>query len=64
MTPDQLHVFAAEYTRAWCSQDPERVASFFAPNGTLAINGGAPAVGRSAIAESARGFMTAFRTWS
>jgi hypothetical protein len=60
MTPDQLQVFATDYTRAWCSQDPERVASCFAPNGTLTINGGAPATGRAAIALSARGFMTAF----
>lgn len=60
MTPEQLQLFATRYTLAWCSQDPEAVASFFAANGTLAINGGPPAVGRAAIAESARGFMTAF----
>jgi uncharacterized protein (TIGR02246 family) len=52
--------FATRYTTAWCSQDPERVAAFFAPGGSLTINGGKPAVGRKAIAESARGFMTAF----
>ena len=52
--------FATSYTTAWCSQDPERVAAFFAPGGSLTINGGKPAVGRKAIAESARGFMTAF----
>ena len=52
--------FATRYTIAWCSQDPERVAAFFAPGGSLTNNGGKPAVGRKAIAESARGFMTAF----
>jgi uncharacterized protein (TIGR02246 family) len=52
--------FAARYTAAWCSQDPTRVASFFAENGSLAINASAPSVGRTAIAASARGFMTAF----
>src|SRR6266852_9016050 len=34
--------------------------AFFSPNGSLAINGGAPAVGRSAITEAAQSFMTAF----
>ncbi len=53
-------MFATEYTKAWCSQDPARVAPFFSPEGTLTINGGAPARGREAITESARGFMTAF----
>ena len=58
MTP--LRDFAVRYTAAWCSQDPARVAGFFSPDGSLAINGGPPAVGREAIGESARGFMTAF----
>jgi uncharacterized protein (TIGR02246 family) len=56
----QLRDFAVRYTAAWCSQDPASVAAFFAPQGSLKINDGAPAVGRSAIAESARSFMTAF----
>ncbi len=55
-----LRDFAQAYTEAWCSQDPERVASFFAPQGWLRVNDAAPAVGRAAIAETARGFMTAF----
>jgi predicted ester cyclase len=36
------------------------VAAFYSPNGSLSVNGGAPAVGRNAIADVARGFMTAF----
>jgi ornithine cyclodeaminase/alanine dehydrogenase-like protein (mu-crystallin family) len=36
------------------------VAAFFSPNGSLRINDGDPAVGRSAITEAARGFMMAF----
>lgn len=56
----RLHEFAQRYTAAWCSQDAASVAAFFSPNGSLAINGGAPAVGRTAIAQAARGFMTAF----
>lgn len=57
---EEIVEFARRYTAAWCSQDPEQVAAHFAPEGSLTINGGAPAVGRAAIAESARGFMTAF----
>lgn len=61
MTIDPAHLrdLAKRYTAAWCSQDPEGVAAFFAPNGLLSVNG-VPAVGRSAITEVARGFMTAF----
>lgn len=54
------HDFATRYTAAWCSQDAGRVAAFFDPDGSLTINGGEPAVGQAAIAESAQGFMTAF----
>jgi predicted ester cyclase len=52
--------FAEEYAQAWCSHDPDRVAGFFSQNGSLRINDGEPSIGRRAIAESARGFMTAF----
>lgn len=57
---ENLHDFATRYAAAWCSQDPARVASFFAPNGSLKVNDDAPAVGRDAITEVARGFMSAF----
>ena len=36
------------------------MASFFSANGSLVINGGEPAVGRSAITEAAKAFMTDF----
>ena len=52
--------FAARYAAAWSSGDPAAVAQFFAPEGSLAINGAAPAIGRAAISDAARGFMTAF----
>jgi len=55
-----LRGFAARYTAAWCSQDAASVAAFFSPSGSLTINGGVPAIGRSAITEAAQGFMTAF----
>jgi hypothetical protein len=56
----RLHQLAARYTAAWCSQDPSSVAAFYAANGSLRVNEGPPVVGRHAIAEVARGFMTAF----
>ena len=59
-TADTLRDLATRYTAAWCSQDPARVASFFSPDGSLKVNDSAPAVGRAAIADVARGFMTAF----
>ena len=60
MTSDELTAFAQPYAKAWCSQNPESVAEFFAEDGSLTVNDGAPAVGRAAIAEIARGFMGEF----
>ncbi len=60
MDPDELRDFATRYTAAWCSQDPTSVADFYAEGGSLKINDGDPSVGRAAITEAARGFMTAF----
>ena len=54
------NAFARNYTAAWCSQNAARVASFFAENGSLTINGGTPSVGRAAITAAAQEFMTAF----
>ena len=56
----ELHDFAQRYANAWCSQGPEKVAASFAENGSLKVNDGPPAVGRAAIAEEARGFMSTF----
>lgn len=57
---DELITFANRYAAAWCSQSPESVAAFFVESGLLRVNDGPPAIGRTAIAEVARGFMTAF----
>jgi uncharacterized protein (TIGR02246 family) len=57
--PAQLRDFARRYTAAWCSRNAASVAAFFAPSGSLSVNG-ALASGRGAIAEVAQGFMTAF----
>lgn len=56
----RLRDFAARYTAAWCSHNPENVASFFSPSASLSVNGGPPAVGRTELAELARSFMTTF----
>ncbi|SRR5712692_4661927 len=53
----KITTFAKRYAEAWCSQNPESVAAFFAENGSLSVNDGPSAVGRAAIAEVARGFM-------
>ena len=60
MTSDKLTQFAKRYAEAWCSHNPERVAAFFGENGSLKVNDDAPAIGRKAIAEIARGFMRDF----
>ena len=56
----ELARFAHCYTKAWCSQNPESVAAFFAQRGSISINNGPPAVGRAAIAREAQAFMTTF----
>jgi steroid delta-isomerase-like uncharacterized protein len=53
----KITTFAKRYAEAWCSQNPESVAAFFAENGLLRVNDAPPAVGRAAIAEVAQGFM-------
>jgi predicted ester cyclase len=58
--PDELTSLAQRYAEAWCSHNPEKVASFHAENGSLSVNEGPAAVGRAAIAEVARGFMRDF----
>lgn len=60
MDDDGLRVFGERYTAAWNSQQPAKVASFYAEDGSLTINDGEPSVGRAGITETAEGFMTAF----
>jgi hypothetical protein len=58
VTTDELTRFAQRYANAWCSQNPDTVAAFFAERGSISINNGPPAVGRTAIAREAQAFMT------
>ena len=60
MNQNTLTDLATRYAAAWSSQLPDRLASFYAENGSLSVNGGTPSLGREAIAATAQGFMTAF----
>ena len=57
---ETVRAFARRYTAAWCSHEPAAVAAFFSPGGSLKVNDSDAAIGRAAITEVARGFMTAF----
>ncbi len=52
--------FGRRYTKAWCDLDSAGVAAFHEPQSSLKVNDAEPAVGREAIADVARDFMTAF----
>ena len=60
MTSSPLTEFATRYAKAWCSQNPESVAAFFAENGSIRINNGPPAVGRRRLPGKRKRFMTTF----
>ena len=60
MNQTALTDFGTRYAAAWSSQNPVSLASFYNEKGSLTVNDGAPSVGRTAITETARGFMTAF----
>ena len=49
-----------KYAEAWCSHDPDAVASFFAADGRITVNGGEPSNGRAEVAEMATGFFDSF----
>ena len=52
--------FAKSYTAAWNSGSPDNVAGFYAGDGSLTINGGTPAKGRTELSATANSFMEAF----
>jgi len=60
MDQNEMKSFGKKYAHAWCSQNPDSVASFFADSGSLSVNDDVPAIGRVAIAKVAEGFMSAF----
>lgn len=52
--------FGTRYAAAWSSRNPAQLASFYAENGSLIVNGGPPSTGRTAVAAKAQSFMNAF----
>jgi len=57
---EKMVEFGEKYTAAWNSKSPEKMASFYAEDGTLTVNNGTPAVGRKQLAETAKSYMEAF----
>ena len=57
---EKMLEFGENYTQAWNSKVPEKMASFYDVNGTLTINNGTPSIGRDQLAETAQSFMEAF----
>jgi len=57
---DGLADFATRYAEAWSGRDPAALAAFYAEDGILVINNGAPSVGRGAVEATAAAFMAAF----
>lgn len=60
MNQTRLSDFGERYAAAWSSGNPDSLAAFYAENGSLKVNAGAPAVGRAAVRATAQDFMTAF----
>jgi hypothetical protein len=60
MDASELTEFATRYAAAWSSQDPVAFGMFYAEEGSLTVNDGEPSVGRAAVVDTARAFMTAF----
>ena len=58
--PGDSDGFGPRYAAAWSSHDPGAVASFYEPDGRIAINDAEPLVGRTAIAAMAAGFFAAY----
>jgi predicted ester cyclase len=57
---EKMIEFGEKYTAAWNSKNPEKMASFYAENGTLTVNNRTPAAGHKQIAETAKSYMEAF----
>ena len=60
MKQKDLIAFGENYAAAWSSQEPGKVAEFYAKDASLTVNDGEPAVGTEAITNVAKGFMDSF----
>jgi predicted ester cyclase len=57
---EKMVEFGKKYTAAWNSKKPEKMASFYAEDGSLSVNNGTPAAGRDQLAATAKSYMDAF----
>ena len=57
ITSDAAQAISRAYTAAWNSGSASAVAAFYAEGGQIAINGGAPWIGREGVAAMAAGFF-------
>lgn len=57
---DIMVEFGQKYTDAWNSKVPEKIASFYAEDGTFIVKNGKPANGKRQLAETAQSYMEAF----
>jgi predicted ester cyclase len=57
---EKMLEFGEKYTAAWNSKKPEKMASFYAEDGSLTVNKGTPAIGREQLAATANSYMEAF----
>ena len=60
MISGALIEFGENYAAAWSSQEPGKVAEFYAEDASLTVNNGEPNIGTEAITNVAKGFMDAF----
>jgi uncharacterized protein (TIGR02246 family) len=56
----EIQELGLAYATAWRSRSPEAVASFYAAEGRIRINGGDVLSGRASIAQMAAGFYAEF----
>lgn len=55
-----LNIFAQGYAQAWGSKRPEFIVMFFEEDGSLQVNEGDPATGRTALSNVAQSFIAKF----
>ncbi|KMW57309.1 hypothetical protein AIOL_002270 [Candidatus Rhodobacter oscarellae] len=59
LDPQAIERMSADYTEAWNSGDPAKVASFYAPDAGIVINKGDPHMGTAAMQAMVAGFYAA-----
>lgn len=60
MTDAEANIFGERYAAAWSSGSPAKVCAMFAPDGSIAINGGPASHGPDGIGSVVQSWMDAF----